>query len=250
MRKLFAVLLACAMLLSASALAESPIFGIVTDSKIETAAEVAAPADPSFVFTFRDGITWDTTLEELKAIYPEHDFHETSNLDGEEKVLGYKAFTSLEVRDVPVGIFEADLLLGMIDGKLVMIAYEYIMMGSGNDAYYNQDERFEMLKKNLTAKYGEVAYEDWQALLAAIPEGMAREGLEEEAGYADEDCKFAAWRLPDNTIIYMCDAELYYVNYLAMDAQVESLIARIEAAQTAEADAKEKEINEGLQNAI
>jgi len=260
MRKLCALLLACAMLLGASAVAESSIFGIVMDATIETGAETVevtepaapaapAPADASFVFTFRDGITWNTTLDELKAIFPEHELYESDGMD-EEEVLGYKAFVSLEVPDVNMGVLASDLMMGMIDGKLVLIGYTYVLMADDAEEYYDMNERFELLKKNLTAKYGEVAFDTWDAALAAVPDGMCKQTMAEEAEDAGAEAKFAAWLLPDNTLIYLCDEELYYVNYLAMDAQVEGLLAKIEAVQAAEQDTKEKEITEGIQNAI
>ena len=89
MRKILAFVLACVlMLLSVSAVADSEI-----ETGAETVAVTAPEADDSFVFTFRDGITWNTTLDELKAIFPEHTLYETDTLD-EEEVLGYKAFVS------------------------------------------------------------------------------------------------------------------------------------------------------------
>ena len=254
MRKILAFVLACVlMLLSVSAVAESPIFGIVTDSEIETGAEtvaVTAPeADDSFVFTFRDGITWNTTLDELKAIFPEHTLYETDTLD-EEEVLGYKAFVSLSVPNVNMGILESDLTVGLIDGQLVMLGYTYVLMADTAEEYYDMGERFELLKKNLITKYGDVTFDTWDAMLAMMPEGMCKQTMAEEAEDAGAEAMFAAWLLPDNTLIYLCDEELYYVNYLAMDAQIEGLLARIEGIQTAEQDAKEQEITEGIQNAI
>ena len=99
-------------------------------------------------FSFRNGVAWGMTLDEVLAAEgnPEYDVYDTNN----------SGITGVEIDDVSVAGVEADLMYNFMNGSLVMCGYEF-------DA---EDITIDALAEQLAGEYGLESEAD----LAAIAE--------------------------------------------------------------------------------
>ena len=156
-------------------------------------AEEEAP--PAFVL--RDSITWDSTKEEIKALFEGYD---TDGYPIEDMLLEIEA---VEIYDVKVSLFEGDMFFYFYEDRLWAMGY-YLDFDDG-DA--------DKLRGSLTVKYGapEVGADVFMGIVNPI--NTAEMQVEE-----DEYETYTNWTAPQNTaVILATDAYSGMLGYFNMD---------------------------------
>ena len=160
-----------------------PGLSVVLALALLLGAVMAASAEGTF--SFRNGITWDTTLEELKAAEELTD--ETTYEEMIYEGSGYLFITDGEGEDaVSIGYM-------FYENEIAMIMEQFMAE--------DLSAAFAAGKAALTAEYGEQTMSDPTEATAIL--SLIDEELMEEANLAD----FAGWMLDDGTQIYLINAD-------------------------------------------
>ena len=156
-------------------------------------AEEEAP--PAFVL--RDSITWDSTKEEIKALFEGYD---TDGYPIEDMLLEIEA---VEIYDVKVSLFEGDMFFYFYEDRLWAMGY-YLDFDDG-DA--------DKLRGSLTVKYG--APEFGADVFMGIVNPISTADMQVEE---DEYETYTNWTAPQNTaVILATDAYSGMLGYFNMD---------------------------------
>lgn len=152
-------------------------------------------------FIFRDTITWDTTIDEVKKLLGEEKVEEFK----EEDVL---ALTNKEIIMLEQGISGACGFVFLHDDVLALIGCETVPTKNGCD------DAYEKLRTALSELYGEADTPDMEQLSALL----LRMGSDSDYISEIEPASLRRWYLPDNrTVVYICKVQskivaILYIN--------------------------------------
>ena len=133
-------------------------------------------------FSFRNGVAWGMTVDEVLAAEGNPEYETFNSGDG--------VMTGLEIDDATAAGVEADLMYNFTNGRLVMCGYEF-------DA---EDVTIDALAEQLAVKYGPASESDFAAVVEIYnimfgPGKMTEEFLTERSS--------RCWMLEDGTILLL-----------------------------------------------
>ena len=146
-------------------------------------------------FSFRDGVAWGMTQDEVLAAEGNPEYKSFNANDG---------MTGIEIDDAAIAGVEADLMYNFMNGSLVMCGYEF-------DA---EDITVDALAEQLASEYGPESEADYAAVVEVYnimfgAGGMTEEFLTEREAHC--------WTLEDGTILLLVaysddDLDLAYMD--------------------------------------